>query len=116
MQLNLDGGFAATPAGRALTPRQQTALEHIAAHQPVASDELGAHLCSWAGKHTVDHRCPWDGPNGRQVGDALKAKGLVRYRRGAGWTLPDYKPGDHLPTSQNATREGFDDRGFPETF
>lgn len=112
MQLNLDGGFAATPAGRALTPRQQHALETIAKLQPVASDELGAHLCSWAGKHTIDHRCPWDGPNGRQVGDALKAKGLVRYRRGAGWTLPDYRPGDHLPSSQNAT--GPD--GFPEGF
>lgn len=117
VQLNLDGGFAATPAGRTLTPRQQLALAHIASRQPVATDELGAvlheHRRATGGKgHGRDERCDFCTSEGRQMGEALRRRVLVRYRRGAGWTLPDYRPGDHLPSSQNAT--GPD--GFPEGF
>ena len=117
VQLDLGGGFAATPSGRRLTPRQQLALATIAVRQPVSSDELGAilhhdRLERGLRGHGVDERCEYCAGEGREMGEALRARGLVRHRRDAGWTLPDYRPGGQLPSFQNAA--GPD--GFPEGF
>jgi len=114
VQLAIDGSEKLL---NGLTPRQQHALDTIAAMQPVASDELGAELCARKGKHPPDQRCHWCSKNGREVGAALRRKGLVRFRkRSNGWTLVGYRPADHLPPVQNAQREGFDEHGLPESF
>lgn len=97
-QLHLDGSETRLDG---LTPRQRHALDTIARMQPIASDELGAELCAWRGKHPADRRCVWCASGGREVGAALRRKGLVRFRRRAdGWTLAGYKIGEHLPSSQ----------------
>lgn len=114
VQIGLDGTETLAAAVH-LTARQRHALDTIARMQPVASDELGAELCAARGKHPADQRCQWDSKNGREVATALRRKGLVRFRRRSdGWTLTDYRPGDHLPSAE--PREGFDDSGFPETY
>lgn len=77
----LDGPV--TPPDVKLTARQRKALDTIAAHQPIRSDELGAYLHP----HGPDKRCDWCTPSGREVGEALKRKGLVEYEREAGWKL-----------------------------
>ncbi len=111
VQLAIDGSEKRL---NGLTPRQQHALDTIERMQPIASDELGAELCAWRGKHPSDQRCQWCAKNGREVGAALRRKGFVRFRRRSdGWTLTGYRPGDHLPPVQ---RDGFDEDGFPEGY
>ena len=73
-----------------LTDRQAHALGIIATRQPIRSDDLGAHLHAYrleqGGRgHTASDTCDWCTSEGRSVGDALAAKGLVRYVRGKGW-------------------------------
>lgn len=79
-----------------LTDRQAYALGIIAARQPIRSDDLGAHLHAYrqdqGGKgHGADDTCDWCTSEGKSVGDALAAKGLVRYVRGKGWVTADWK-------------------------
>lgn len=99
VQLELAGDVALAPPDVKLTARQRIALEHIAAGQPVESDELGAFLhqdrMARGGRgHSVEERCDWCGREGRQMGDSLRRAGLVTFRRGAGWVLVDYRPAE----------------------
>lgn len=80
------------PPETKLTARQRFALETVGRYQPIPSDELGAHLCARRGKHAADVRCEWCSRAGREVGAALRKKGLVRMRREQGWTLAGYTP------------------------
>lgn len=87
-QTNLLGDVPVDPNVK-LTGRQRLALEHIAKFDRLASDELGAFLHeerrSRTGRgHDRDERCEYCGDEGSQMGAALRAKGLVRYSRGAG--------------------------------
>lgn len=72
------------PALPKLTGRQAFTLQLVTDADPdgLHADEAGAAWCAQRGKHSIDDRCRFDGSNGRQVLEALKAKGLVRYRRG----------------------------------
>lgn len=100
-----------------LTERQQFALDTITAHQPIPSDELGAHWCQHNGRHTTATRCDWDGPTGRELGRALRKRGLAIERRSlGGWCLAGYRPVPAGTDSQNATGEGLDEHGFPTDF
>lgn len=88
-----------------LTDRQALALQYITAHQPCPSDELGALLhhdrqARGGRGHTLDGRCDWCADEGKQMAAALKAKGLIVRRRGAGWTLPGYTIGQERPSRQ----------------
>lgn len=91
-QLDLITGEPAAPPAdpNGLTGRQQLALEFVAANQPVSSDELGAAWCEHRGKHSAETRCDWDGKAGREMGSALRKRGLVKFKRDSGWVLPDY--------------------------
>lgn len=98
-QLDLITGqpVAAPRDPSALTDRQQLALEHIAAHQPVSSDELGAVLhedrqARGRKGHSRDQRCEWCATEGNVVGASLRAKGLIVRRKTIGWCLPDHSP------------------------
>lgn len=66
-----------------LTARQQHALDAITAAgwDGLHTDEIGAHVHAWQGKHPAGERCEWDGSVGREMGNALRAKGLVQQRR-----------------------------------
>lgn len=73
-----------------LTPRQAHALKVIEARQPIKSDDLGCELHAYRKSngghgHSTDSYCDFCTSEGRDVGDALARKGLVRYARGAGW-------------------------------
>lgn len=99
-----------------LTGRQQLALDHITANQPVPSDEVGAILhedrrARGGRGHSRDERCKWCADEGKTMGASLRSHGLIVRRRGAGWTLPDYRIGDR-PAS------GYDPATapFPEGF
>lgn len=72
-QIDLEGHEHPTAAVR-LTARQQAALDHIAARQPIPSDELGAHLHALAG---------------------------IERRTAGGWCLVDWQPGHHKPSAQD---------------
>lgn len=98
------------PATPKLTPRQTRALEHVraAGTAGIHADELGAILHAEYRKHSSEGRCRWCGATGQDILKALKAKGLVRYRRGSGY-LPgawlavdaqDAKPSGMLPADQ----------------
>ncbi len=115
-QLALAGGDPAPTPAPKLTDRQQFALELIGRLQPISSDELGALLCERHGNHAAADRCAWDRTNGNQMGEALRRKRLVRYRRNAGWTLTDWQPTGSGPSAQNTTGDGFDTHGFPRDF
>jgi hypothetical protein len=89
-QLDLLGGTPTTEPR--LTDRQEFALETIGRLQPISSDELGAHLHAYrqanGGRgHDPDTRCDWCTQEGRDMGAALRKKGLVVQRRMAGWCL-----------------------------
>lgn len=65
---------------------------------PTASaDECGAIAHSLKDKrsHSPDTRCDWCGKQGRQILDALVAKGLARRRRGGGQYV--YVPAGKAP-------------------
>lgn len=74
--------FAVEPTVK-LTDRQTVALDAIAAagYDGLHTDEIGAHVHAWQGKHSAGERCEWDGSLGRELGTALRAKGLVQQRR-----------------------------------
>lgn len=79
-----------------VTDRQRFALEHISAHQPIPSVELGAVLhqeraLRGGSGHPANETCDWCATEGRSMGKALRAKGLVRGRRGAGWVLVGFR-------------------------
>lgn len=110
-QLALTG--VPTPPDVKLTPRQRSALEHIAANQPLASDELGAYLHEIrrerGGKgHPRNSSCDWCKSEGAQMGKALRDKQLVKYRLGEGWILAD------TDVKQRAADASFGD--FPDGF
>lgn len=76
--------LAPEPAAPKLTDRQELVLDAVNRAGPVDglhADEAGALLCAHRGKHKVEDRCRWCGANGKDVLNALKTKGLVRYRR-----------------------------------
>lgn len=97
-QINLITGEPVAPAKDpdALTDRQQLALEFIAQHQPVSSDELGAVLhedrrARGGRGHARDERCDWCQSEGSQMGQSLKARGKVIRKKTIGWVLPDWR-------------------------
>lgn len=98
------------PAQAKLTLRQSMTLDLVRAAHPdgIEASEAGAHLHSmkegrWA--HSADERCLYCGSEGKSVLEALKAKGLVRFRRAKGqeparWLLArgtEPKPRGMLP-------------------
>lgn len=109
------------PAEPKLTGRQEmalAALEH-AAHDGLATDEVGALLHASRSIHGTDTRCVYCAQTGREVLEALKAKGLARYRRAnhakslhGAWlvaNLPADPPADTKPGNvpYNEFPEGF---------
>lgn len=66
-----------------LTDRQQATLDALTAAGPdgLDADQAGALLCERKGIHHRDARCQFCGLNGKGVLEALKSKGLARYRR-----------------------------------
>ena len=81
-QLALDGLPAAEPK---LTERQELALTLIRELGPLTSTDLGWRLRELRGLRPTG--AEFDQSSGREVGDALAAKNLVRYRRGEGWVV-----------------------------
>jgi hypothetical protein len=117
-QLNLAGGARTIVDGVELTARQQIALELIRRAGPVPDDELGAVLheerAARGGRgHPADHRCSWCGEEGKSMGDTLRGKGLVRFRRGLGWVAADSAPAGRKSAARPA---GADFGEFPEGF
>ncbi len=105
-QLDLITGEPVPAVDRAApTERQQFALDTIRRLQPLATDELGAYLHQYrlehGGRgHGSDERCPYCQGEGREMGEALKRKGLVVYKRTLGWTLPDWTKPSPLDDSE----------------
>lgn len=66
-----------------LTDRQQTALAAITAagYDGLHTDELGAHVHAWQGKHAADEICEWCGSVGSELGKRLRELQLVQQRR-----------------------------------
>lgn len=77
-------------AAHALTARQQHVHDALtrAAHDGLTTDEAGAvaHEIKDNWGHARDQRCRFCGQDGKQILEALKAKGLARYRRARGAT------------------------------
>lgn len=120
-QLDLTGRPALAPPDTPLTERQRLALQLIAARQPVPSDELGAELHFYrrahgGSGHSPDERCAWCADEGKQMGAALRKKGLVKMLRDQGWVLHGYTPTAERESSQGRQRPGFDAHGLPESF
>lgn len=71
------------PPASNLTDRQTVALTAITAagYDGLHTDELGAHVHAWQGKHPADETCEWDGSVGRELGVRLRELGLVQQRR-----------------------------------
>jgi len=63
--------------------RQAAALNAIreAGWDGLASDELGAHVHGWQGKHPADQVCEWCPTVGLEIGRRLRELGLVKQRR-----------------------------------
>jgi len=99
-QLAIGGTGVPTPPEVKLTERQRRALEIIAAHQPIASEDLGRALSNR----------PWsnyDKAQGAEVGAALRDKHLARYsRKRGGWVLADWK--DDGSPDGNRADSGYD--------
>ncbi len=98
-QLDFTGRPALAPPDTPLTAFQRLALDTIGRLQPIASDELGAHLHEdrqRRGKrgHPADRRCQWCADDGKHMGAALRKKGLVKMRQGQGWVLASYLPAE----------------------
>lgn len=70
------------PRATRLTDRQQHALEAItnAGYDGLHTDELGAIVHTFTGKHDAEGLCEWCGAAGQEVGNALRGK-LVQQRR-----------------------------------
>lgn len=118
LQFPEEGQLALLPApGPRLTARQAHVLEllHTAGHDGLDADQAGAHLCALKGIHTADTRCQWDARGGRQVLEALAAKGLARYRRAnRARSLPGAWLATNLTADTEAARDDFGE--FPEGF
>lgn len=73
--------FDPGPQTHGLTPRQQRAYTAIqaAGYDGLHTDELGA-LIHYP-KHALNDRCSFCGTTGRELGRALRARGLVQQRR-----------------------------------
>lgn len=72
------------PAVPKLTARQQAAYDAIvdAGYEGLHTDELGAIVHAFTGKHSDEDRCAWCGKAGLEVGNALRSRHeLVRQRR-----------------------------------
>lgn len=72
------------PSEPRLTPRQQAAYDAIVAagYEGLHTDEVGAVVHAFTGKHDGEARCQWCGQAGREVGDRLRSRyGLVQQRR-----------------------------------
>lgn len=96
-QLDLAGDEL--PVGVTLTGRQRQALEFVRDRQPVSAEEVGAYLhelkrCRWC-RPPIPCKYAFDA--GKDVLKALRVKGLVKQRRGAGWVLRD-APRNLAPT------------------
>jgi len=63
--------------------RQHAALEAIrlAGWDGLASDELGANVHGWQGKHPADQLCEFCPSVGNELGRKLRGDGLVKQRR-----------------------------------
>lgn len=74
--------FALPPATK-LTGRQQTALDAITAagYDGLHTDEVGAAVHAWQGKHSADERCEWCGSVGQELGSRLRDLEWVQQRR-----------------------------------
>jgi hypothetical protein len=99
------------PAPPKLTERQQLALDHLEHAGPdgLAADHIGALLhqtkpAGTRGHHTAETRCLYCGKTGREVLEALKAKGLARYRRARGDTPGAWVTSDQPATPPRAVR------------
>lgn len=80
------------PVAPKLTGRQQAVLDAVRRAHPdsLESSEAGAilhELKEGRWRHSRDDRCRWCSQDGKAVLQALKLKGLVTYKRGAGWLL-----------------------------
>lgn len=80
--MTADRLFDIPPAAQ-LTDRQQTALAAITAagYDGLHTDELGAHIHAWQGKHAADERCDFCGSVGRELGKRLRELGHAQQRR-----------------------------------
>jgi hypothetical protein len=80
--MTADRLFDLPPTTR-LTDRQAHALEKItdAGYDGLHTDELGAIVHAFTGKHPADQLCEWCGSAGLEVGKALRGKALVQQRR-----------------------------------
>lgn len=80
-----------TPAGKALTPRQQRVYD-LARTTPggITADEAGAQLHADAGKHHPDSRCQWCASTGKDVLESKAVGPLLVRRRASG----RYEPRD----------------------
>lgn len=89
----------------ALTARQAHALAVITEHQPIRSEDLGARLHAWrhlsqGTGHPADEYCDWCTSAGREVGEALHRRGVVRYVLRKGWMLAREMSQDRVTSSQ----------------
>jgi len=71
------------PTQPKLTDRQEHALTVIqqAGAAGVHTDELGAAVHAWQGRHGSDDICEFCASAGQELGRALRAKGLAQQRR-----------------------------------
>jgi hypothetical protein len=99
---------------RQLTGRQAEALAAITAagYDGLHTDELGAAVHGWQGRHAADETCEWCPSVGMELGRRLRELGLVQqhWRKAPGrervlvWTVSGrlvrpqvVRPGDGIP-------------------
>jgi hypothetical protein len=97
-----DALFTLPPDPAALTARQRTAYEYLAAHNGVPVDELGAALHAARGKHGPADRCSWCGPEGLSVVRSKALRDLITYRRDPAGRLYLLRGGNR-PAASNAS-------------
>ncbi len=107
-QLDLTGAPSLVPPAVRLTTRQRIALEHVAEHQPVSADEIGARLHAYRRQqgghgHSIDARCQFCAEEGNSMLRRLRELGLVRRKMRVGWVT--VRPVDS--GSQGDLPEGF---------
>lgn len=88
-------------------PRLSFGYTLIRERGPIASDEIGAEWCAARGKHSADVRCEWDSQAGKQIGQALRKRGLVLFKRGEGWYVPGVRRASE-PSSQMGPDDEWD--------
>lgn len=89
-----------------LTDRQATILDALqhAGQDGLDTDQAGAHWHAAKGIHRADTRCRYCAQDGKGILEALRAKGLARYRRA---NRSRSQPGVWLAT--NVTEDPADD-------